>query len=181
MFHPPTSPAPSGAAKHTMTISRDWATPLTIGAFLLLATTGVLMFFHLDTGLNKAAHEWLGWVLLAGAGLHVAANFFAFRRHLGQARARWVIGAFALVLGLSFLPLGGSDKPPFFAPVQALAGAPLPVIAAAARISPAQARERLVAAGVAVPEGDGPVPALASAGLGQQMRLLNAVLGTAAH
>lgn len=44
-----------------MTISRNWATPLTIGSFLLMAVTGLLMFFHLDTGLNKAAHEWLGW------------------------------------------------------------------------------------------------------------------------
>lgn len=163
-----------------MTVSREWATPLTMGAFGLLAVTGVLMFFHLDTGLNKQAHEWLGWVLLIGVSLHVAANLLAFKRYLTQRRAQGVVGVFALVLGLSFLPLGGgSGKPPFVAPVQALAGAPLTVIAAAAKIAPAQARERLVAAGLAVPEGDGPVPALASAGLGQQMRLLNAVLGTA--
>lgn len=36
---------------------REWATPLTIGSFLLIAVTGVLMFFHLDSGLNKLAHE----------------------------------------------------------------------------------------------------------------------------
>lgn len=160
-----------------MTVSREWATPLTMGAFGLLAVTGVLMFFHLDTGLNKAAHEWLGWVLLAGVGLHVMANLPAFKRYLRQRRAQAVVGVFALVLGLSFLPLGGGDgKPPFVAPVQALAAAPLPVIAAAAGVTPDQARARLAAAGVAVPAGDGPVPALASADLGRQMRLLNAVL-----
>lgn len=161
-----------------MTISRDWATPLTIGAFLLLACTGVLMFFHLDTGVNKLAHEWLGWVLLAGVGLHVAANFFAFKRHLGQGRARAVIAAFVLILAVSFLPLGGDEPPPFVAPVKALAAAPLPVLAAVARVSPEQMRARLVAAGVTVPEGDGPVPALAAAAPRQQMQWLNKALST---
>ena len=42
-----------------MKISREWATPLTIGAFGLMSVTGMLMFFHLDTGFNKLAHEWL--------------------------------------------------------------------------------------------------------------------------
>ena len=44
---------------------RESATPLTIGSFLLIAITGVLMFFHLDSGLNKLAHEWLGWAMIA--------------------------------------------------------------------------------------------------------------------
>ncbi|EWS63204.1 hypothetical protein Y695_03563 [Hydrogenophaga sp. T4] len=40
---------------------RPWITPLVMGSFALSAVTGVLMFFHLDTGLNKAAHEcWAG-------------------------------------------------------------------------------------------------------------------------
>ena len=43
-----------------MKLSRDWATPLTAGAFIVLAVTGLLMFFHLDRGLNHLAHEWLG-------------------------------------------------------------------------------------------------------------------------
>ena len=29
-----------------MKISREWATPLTIGIFALMAVTGLLMFFH---------------------------------------------------------------------------------------------------------------------------------------
>jgi len=159
-----------------MTIRREWATPLTIGAFGLLAVTGTLMFFHLDTGLNKTAHEWLGWVLLAGAGLHIAANFIGFKRHLAQPRARAVMGVFALLLALSFLPLGGSGKPPFVAPVQALAAAPLPVLAAVARVSPEQMRQRLADAGVAAAPGSDSVPALAGADTRRQMQLLNTVL-----
>lgn len=43
-----------------MSSLRKWATPLTIGSFLLMGVTGILMFFHLDIGLNKLAHEWAG-------------------------------------------------------------------------------------------------------------------------
>jgi cytochrome b561 len=53
-----------------MKIAREWATPLTIGSFGLMATTGILMFFHLDSGLNKTAHEWLGWVMVAVVAAH---------------------------------------------------------------------------------------------------------------
>ena len=34
---------------------RPWITPLVMGSFALSAVTGVLMIFHLDTGLNKTA------------------------------------------------------------------------------------------------------------------------------
>ena len=34
-----------------MKLSREWATPLTIGAFALMAATGTAMFFHLNNGL----------------------------------------------------------------------------------------------------------------------------------
>jgi hypothetical protein len=68
---------------------REWVTPIAAGAFLLSAVTGVLIFFHVDSGLNKVVHEWLGWVLLGGVALHVIANFSGFRRHLGARRDRF--------------------------------------------------------------------------------------------
>jgi hypothetical protein len=40
-----------------MTIQREWVTPIAAGAFLISAVTGVLIFFHVDSGLNKVAHE----------------------------------------------------------------------------------------------------------------------------
>ena len=114
-----------------MHIDRNWATPLTVGAFGLLATTGVLMFFHLDTGLNKTAHEWLSWAMLGGVVLHALLNLPAFKRYFTQTTGRVVMGAFALVLALSFLSLGGKGgkEPGFAPPVRALAAAPIPVLA----------------------------------------------------
>lgn len=135
-----------------MQIRREWATPLTAGAFGLLSATGVLMFFHLDSGLNKTAHEWLGWVLLAGAGLHLASNLNGFKRYLRMPGPRLVLAGFGLLLGLSFLPSGGlggsGGEPPFVAPLARLAAAPLPVLAAVAGTGHADMVQRLAAAGL---------------------------------
>jgi len=111
---------------------REWATPITIGSFALMAVTGVLMFFHLDTGLNKPAHEWLGWAMVLGVVLHSAANFGSFKRYFSQRSAQAVIGVFLLTLGLSFLPLGnkgGGGKPAPVKAAEALIDAPIPVLA----------------------------------------------------
>jgi len=132
-----------------MSIKREWATPITVGAFLLSAVTGILMFFHGDTGLNKVAHEWLGWALVVGVGLHVVTNFQAFKRHLASARGQWLIGAFALVLALSFIPAGGGERgePPFGAAMDALSAAPISTLAPLAGLTSDELIQRLAAAG----------------------------------
>ena len=101
-----------------------------IGSTLVLVAqrdsfvTGVLMFFHLDSGLNKLAHEWLSWAMVVGVALHVLLNLPAFKRYLGQKLALGVMGVFALVLALSFFsPAGAKKEPPFGAPIHALAKA----------------------------------------------------------
>lgn len=137
--------------KSVMNLSRDWVTPVTIGSFLLAAVTGVLMFFHIDTGLNKTAHEWLSWVLLAGVALHVTTNVLSFKRHLSGTRGRLLVGLFALVLGLSFLPLGGEGgEPPYVPPLRALGQAPLSVLGQVAKLSPEELNARLAKAGFTV-------------------------------
>lgn len=131
-----------------MTIRREWVTPVTAGAFLLSAVTGVLIFFHVDSGANKFVHEWLSWVLLVGAGLHAAVNFPALRRHLGTRRGQALLGLFAVILVVSFAPLGKQGEPPFVPPIRALSLAPLTTLAQVARLTPAQLREQLEKAGV---------------------------------
>ena len=161
-------------------ITREWATPLTIGSFSLIAVTGVLMFFHLDSGLNKPVHEWASWLLLAGVGLHVTANLPAFKRHFTLPRARWIVGAALAALALSFIPAGGERQPPFVVPMQALAAAPVPVLAQLAGIGTDEMLQRLRQAGTAPTGRADSVRSLVGPDLKRQMRVLGAVLAPAA-
>ncbi len=126
-----------------MRIQRQWVTPMTAGAFLLLAVTGVLMFFHADSGLNKLAHEWLSWLLLAGAALHVKLNFGALRQHLRRRGGQLAMAVFVAALALSFVPAGEEDGPPFRVPVEALAHAPLTTLAEVGGVSVQEMMARL--------------------------------------
>jgi hypothetical protein len=132
-----------------MNIQRNWVTPITAGSFLLVGVTGVLIFFHADSGANKFVHEWLSLVLLGGAVLHTTANFGGLKVHLRKPLGRALIGAFAVALALSFIPFGGGkSEPPFAAPVRALGESSLATLAQVAQVSPEQLRERLANAGV---------------------------------
>jgi hypothetical protein len=159
-----------------MKLQRDWITPLTMGAFGLLAVTGVLMFFHLDSGLNKTAHEWLSWVLLAGVALHAGVNWPGLRRHLAGWRGRAVLGVFALLLVASFVPTGADSQPPFVVPLRALAEAPLPVLAQVARTTPEAMRQRLAQAGFPAAAETDSVARLVGPDPRRQTRVLATVL-----
>lgn len=161
-----------------MKFNRDLYTPVVIGAFALMSLTGVLLFFHLDSPLNKAAHEWVSWALLAGVAGHVAANFSSLKRHLSGWRGRLVVGLFAGLLALSFAPVGGKSEPPFAPAVRTLARAPLASTAQLAGISEGEARQRLQAAGIAVAPGAATLEAAVGPQLRAQVRAINAVLGT---
>lgn len=142
-----------------MKISREWATPLTIGAFALMATTGVLMFFHLDGQLNKLAHEWLGWVMIIGVALHVAVNWMAFKRYfLVSTKGRAVMAVSALVILGSFMPLPASQEdggvsPPVLA-MQAVMKTPLAQVAPLTGRSPEALRTELKQAGIELVSAD---------------------------
>lgn len=137
-----------------MKISRDWATPLTIGAFAIMAVTGLLMFFHADVGLNKLAHEWLGWLMVAGVAAHVVANWNAFKRHLvANMPARAILGICIVLLAGSFASLPGSGEgggsPPAIA-IKAITGASIEKVAALAGRSVDEVMTELGKVGIAV-------------------------------
>ena len=132
-------------------MTRDWITPITTGAFLLTAVTGVLLFFHAATGLNKEVHEWISWIFLIGAILHLALNFGPFKKYLKQRKGQVLMGTFVLLLALSFIPAGEEHHgSPFVPPIKALAQVPLATLAQVAQTSPEQLRERLSNKGIRV-------------------------------
>ncbi|MEO5326675.1 MAG: DUF4405 domain-containing protein [Magnetococcus sp. THC-1_WYH] len=159
-----------------MAIQREWVTPVTMGAFLLSAVTGVLIFFHVDSGLNKVAHEWLSWVLLGGVVLHVIANFGGFKRHFDARRGRLLMGVFVLVLFLSFFGSGRKGEPPFAPPIRALSAVPLATLAQVAGVTPGQLRERLVKAGLQPMSDRQSLSELIGSDLRRQVQTINNIL-----
>lgn len=156
---------------------RSWITPLLIGSFLLSAVTGILMFFHWDMGLNKLAHEWLSWLLITSAILHILFNLPAFKRYFGQTTARRVIFAGVIVLGLSFLSPGGKKPEPAFAgPVRALAAVPLPVLAQVAGVSLPELKQRMAAAGLNAEQDSQSVRDLVGSDVRAQLGALRRIL-----
>ena len=157
---------------------RTWITPLVIGSFVLISVTGGLMFFHLDSGLNKLVHEWFSWLFVAGGALHLALHHASFKKYLAARTGRWVMAGGVLLLGASFIPLGGAGgaKPPFVAPMQAMAVAPLPVLAQVARIDLPELQARLGRQGLQVQDPAQSIRDLVGADLGAQMRTLSAVM-----
>lgn len=161
-----------------MIIKREWATPITIGAFLLSGVTGILMFFHFDSALNKPAHEWLSWALVIGVALHIIVNFPVFKKHLKNRKSQIIMGLFTLILALSFIPLGGEKGGPVFAtPVKALASAPLTTVAQVAHISSEELLEKLEdVAGISADSETQSVTDLVGDDLRKQLTVLNQLL-----
>lgn len=142
---------------------RPWATPLTIGAFVLMATTGLLMFFHLESGLNKVAHEWLGWAMVTGVAAHSALHWRSFKRYLTDLRTGQVIvGFFVLLLAASFFVQGeeGEDLPPPGMALQGLIRAPVSTVAQVAGKPEAELIAALQAGGIPVESANQPLAAV---------------------
>jgi Domain of unknown function (DUF4405) len=159
-----------------MKFSREWATPLTAGSFIVLAVTGLLMFFHLDRGLNHLAHEWLGWVLVVGVGCHITANFLGFKKHISGGLGKAVIVAFLLILALSFIQPEERKRPPGWAqPVKALAFMPLKELAIVAKMSVEEVRERLTEDGLNPTSNEQSIKDLVGHNLRRQVGALNAI------
>jgi len=128
---------------------RKWATPATIGSFILMAVTGVLMFFHLDSGFNKLVHEWASWAMVAGVAAHLTVNYRAFLNYLKRPLAVGVVGVFAVVLGLSFIPANGGGPDETVGKVmQALTAAPVVQVIALSGQDTDEGLARLAQAGV---------------------------------
>lgn len=167
-----------------MKISRDWATPLTIGAFALMGVTGILMFFHLDTGLNKLAHEWLGWVMVAGVVLHSVVNWSAFKRHLTANRVgQAIVAVSVLVLAATFIiqppAKEGGGSPPVRA-MKAVLGGTLNQVAPLTGRSVDALQADLKAAGFAADDANAKLAALVGQDRERTGQLIGVLFGAGA-
>lgn len=128
---------------------RGWATPLTIASFLLMASTGVLMFFELDGGLTAVVHQWFSWLFVAGAAGHIVSNARPFKHHLATRRGQAAIAVVSALLVASWFSWGLITGPQLKRPIElALVDAPLSALASTTRTPLEELLGRLQAQGV---------------------------------
>ncbi len=158
---------------------RAWATPAIIGSFLVMSVTGVLLFFHLEPPLSKSIHEWAGMVMVAGGLAHLWLNRRAFTQYFRRPVARAIMAAGAVVLGLTFLPLGPAT--PTEGPgalVAALSPATVTQLAGIAGKTPEAALADLSAAGFAASGPEATVAEIGGEGRGRMAVLVAALAPT---
>lgn len=158
-----------------MSSIKSWATPLTMGAFLLSAMTGILMFFHWQTGMNKLAHEWLGWLLILGGIAHGFSNGKAFKSYFSQSTGKTIISLFILLLAGSFWAFPGMKKSPQAEAMNALSQAPLELVAQVAHKDPAQVLKQMEAAGFSTSSLKNSVRTIAGADKQKEKELLGVI------
>ena len=128
---------------------RRWATPLAMGAFLLMAVTGILMFFEWEHGLIVIVHQWSSWMLVLGACGHIVANFRPLKNHL---KSRWgmlSVATFGTLLVVSLFSWGLITGHAMKRTIeQALVDAPLSQLVRVSHVDTAIVTERLKAQGI---------------------------------
>jgi hypothetical protein len=97
--------------KFTDKYFRPWATPIVIGSYFLMMITGILMFFHLDVGINKIIHEWFGWFLIIGGIAHLLMHLNSLIKYLKKPISVSLIAIFIIVLVTSFFIEKRSTNP----------------------------------------------------------------------
>ena len=158
---------------------RAWATPLIIGSFLIMAVSGVAMFFHVEIGAMKGVHEWAGLVMAAAGVAHVVLNWRAFTLYFKRPIANAIMAAGAVVLGLSAAISGeGASGNPVVAVMGAMGNARLEQLASLTGEEPGALAARLQAGGYAVTGPDETVGALAEGDRGKQGAILSAIFST---
>ena len=164
-----------------MALQRQWVTPFVAGSFLVMGVTGILMFFHCDTGLNKTVHEWLGWAMVVAVALHVTVNFQGFKNMFRTTLGKGILSLFTVILALSFFNLGGGEgggKPPFMNSVAILSNASITELSQISHIDEKTLLTRLQQAGVNSPTAQSSVKQLVGDDVGKQMQTLNSILKT---
>lgn len=114
---------------------------------------GDLMFFHLDSGLNKLLHEWAGWIMVAAVLAHVVLNWRAFKTYFKRPMALGITLSAVAVLCLSFIPANTGGGGPVPLVMGALTQAPVEQVIAVAGLDTATGFAKLAEGGYVIEMG----------------------------
>lgn len=93
-------------------LKKDFATSLTAVSFVVVAVTGVFLYFHFLNVYVKNMHEILGLIFVVGAMLHIFYNFKPMSKYFSKNIFR-ALSVVLVVLSLFLLNLNGSKKSSF--------------------------------------------------------------------
>lgn len=96
--------------------TRKWSTPIVIGSGIIVAISGVLMFFGVHNPI-QLAHEWVGIAFAAGIVLHILNHWPAFKNYFSHRQALNILGSVGIV---SFLLIGSSMTDTGGSPVESM-------------------------------------------------------------
>lgn len=163
-----------------MKLDRKWVTPLMAGGFLLIAVTGVVLFFHVSTSFAKWSHEWLGMALIAVAVAHLFMNWRPLKQQVKTkiGAALMVILTVTTIVSLVPIETGSSSAPPFIAPMNALSKQPLTTLASLSNHSIEEVKQILTEGGISVSEDSQTLSSLTQGNSRQQMDMLGKIFKT---
>lgn len=86
--------------------SRPFLSPFVTVAFVVIAVTGVLLFFHVKNGPIMVLHEWFGWAFVIAGAAHLLLNLRSLSGYLRQKTGLASLGlalVLTVVLGMAGL------------------------------------------------------------------------------
>lgn len=84
---------------------RSIALPIITGSFLLVAITGIILFFNVDIGISREVHIFLAWTTVTGFVLYIISYFSLLKKlvrlHMREVHALVYVSVFALLISSS--------------------------------------------------------------------------------
>jgi len=157
------------------TSMKSWATPLATATFVILAVTGTLMFFKVETGFIKPIHEWLSWGMTAGVILHIIANWKSFTGYFSRKPALAIIGTGLIVTLIAVFAPAGDHLNPRMNMIKALESARLETVAEVAGQNSSSLIAKLGSKGIAVGQASMSIHEIASQNNKKEMDLLTLI------
>jgi hypothetical protein len=151
---------------------KSWATPLAASSFIILAVTGILMFFKIETGLIKPFHEWLSWAMVAGVILHTIANWKQFTGYFSRKPALAIISVGVLVTLFSVFTPAKQEQNPRMKMTRAIMTSKLETVAELAGSNGADMSVKLRQKGIAVSDGNMTIRQIAASNGKNEMAVL---------
>ncbi len=155
---------------------REWATPLTMGAFALSAITGIMLFFKMQLGLIKPVHEWLSWLLVIGSVFHLVANRHVLVKYVSRPLGKGILIFFLVLICVSVVPFGSQQREhPLKRISTSLTQAPLSAVARIANHKPDEAANILSSNGINIESADQTIQDIAMQNGKNPLRILDVI------